>query len=124
MKKIIKKASLGFASLNKKVYKEKPGICWHQGKHLRTRAGARRLVTAGGAVGTPRMGGLSTCRDRAAVCRPAPHAPILPSSPARCPPATRSQSCLLGAAVAAVAQRVGRAAGVQHLDPQGVDGPH
>lgn len=125
------KASLGFPSLDKKVCQEKPGICQHQGKHQELKPGARRSVRAGGALGAPRTGGLSICRDRAAPLQPSiTHARpswkdtllIWPSSPARGSP--RSQSCLLGAAVAAVAQRVGRAAGVQHLDPQGVDGPH
>lgn len=126
------KASPGFPSLNKKVCKEKPGICQHRGKHPRTKArGQAVTVRAGRASGAPGMGGLSIFRDRAAPLQPSITCPIhpgrtpssvLPSSPARGSP--RSRSCLLGAAVATVAQRVGRAAGVQHLDPQGADGPH
>ena len=75
MKKIIKKASLGFASLNKKVCKEKPGICWHQGKHPRARA---RATHDGWALH------LQTGRPSAGQH----HVPlsILPSGPARRPP--------------------------------------
>lgn len=61
---------------------------------------------------------------RRTFLHPAPPAPAGDSPGGATPGPCRSRSHLLRAAVAAVAQRVGRAAGVQDVDPQGVDRPH